>query len=104
PASANTCAMPWPMSPAPITAMRAFAIASPRRVTAVGVKHVAGVEVRGFRGEEQKRSREVFGLAQPALRHAGEEAFAHGLRPFCVLVHPSRQRRTEDGWTECIHR
>src|SRR5262249_3027645 len=80
PASANTCAMPWPMRPAPMTAIRALAMPSAplaRRVAAVGVEDVAGVEVRRLGGEEQQRPREVGGLAEPAFRHTRDEALAH---------------------------
>src|SRR5262245_27065634 len=78
PASANTCAMPWPIKPAPMTAILGLAM-SARRIAAVGVEDVAGVEVGGFRGQEQQRPCEVRGLAQAAFRHAGEEARAHCL-------------------------
>src|SRR5690348_7974741 len=104
PARANTCAMPWPMRPAPTTAMRAFAIASPRRVAAVGIEHVAGVEVRRFRREEQKRPRQVLRLAEPAFWYTGKETFAYRLRPFRVLIHPGGEWRAEDGRAERIHR
>ena len=80
PATAKTCAMPWPMRPAPTIAMLALpAIASSRRIAAVGVEDVAGVEVRRPRGEEEQRAGEVLRLAEAALRHAGEEALADRL-------------------------
>src|ERR1700691_35850 len=87
PASANTCAMPCPISPAPTTAMRAFAISLARRVAAVGVKDVAGVKIRRFRGQEEQRAGEVGRLAEAALGHAGDEALAHRGGVVVVLVH-----------------
>ena len=54
------------------------------------------VEVGRLRGEEQKRAGEVFRLAQPALRHAGEEALADVRRVVVFLEHPGGQRRAED--------
>src|SRR5215471_15261837 len=98
PASANTCAMPWPIRPAPMTAMRAPATSraiSARRVAAVGVEDVAGVEIRRLGGEEQKRPGEVRRLAEAAPRHAGDEALAHGGGAFGILVHPGGERRAE---------
>src|SRR5579871_56891 len=96
PASANTWAMPWPISPAPTTAMRGL-LTLPRRVAAVGVEDVAGVEIRCARREKQQRAGEVGRLAEPSLGHAGEEALAHFAGALGVLVHPRGQRRTEDG-------
>src|SRR5665647_3301348 len=69
----------------------------PRRVAAVGVKDVAGVEIRRLGGKEQQRSGEILGLAQAALGHAGEETLAHGLRPLGVLIHPGGERRPKHG-------
>src|SRR5271156_312015 len=105
PATANTCAMPWPMRPAPTTAMRAFAgsaVILARRVAAVGVEDVAGVEVGGFRGEEQERTGEIGRLAEPPLGHAGEKALTHRVGALVVLEHPLRQRRAEDCGAERV--
>src|SRR5581483_10788895 len=104
PASANTCAMPWPISPAPITAIRALLIISARRIAAVRVEDVAGVEIRCARGEEEERSGEVGRFAEPALRHAGEERLTHVLGAIGVIEHPCGQRRAEDGRRDGVHR
>ena len=80
--SASTWAMPWPMRPVPMTAMRAFvdlpssAAASRRRR-----KARAGVKIGCLRSEEQERTGEVRWLAETP-RHAREEARAHRLAAF----------------------
>src|SRR5580704_1384561 len=149
PASANTCAMPCPMRPAPMTAIFASATSfirssfpgrgaarsgaplfrdrskfcecydpgsaahrfAPRcareklsasRVAAVGVEDVAGVEVGCLRGEEQERAGEVFGLAEAALGHAGQEASANRFAALVIGKHPFGQRRAENRWPQCI--
>src|SRR5215831_9835213 len=141
PASANTCAMPWPIRPAPMTAILALLMLtqpcpgrgparsggplirdrsrlrvcngpgsavqhfvlrwardthSARRIAAIGVEDVTGVEVRRLRREEQERPRQIGRLAKPAFRHACDEALAHCRRALVVLVHPSREGRAED--------
>src|SRR6185437_6889372 len=101
PANAKFCAMPWPISPAPITAMRAFAM-SARRVAAIGVKDMAGIEIRRLRRQKQQGTCEIFRLAQAAFRHARQEALAHGLRFLGVLIHPGGERRAENGGPERI--
>src|SRR5579883_2915986 len=98
--------MPWPIKPAPITAIRARAnsavMAAPSarssacRIAAIGVKNMAGVKIRSLGGEEQQRPRQVRRLAKTAFRHAGKKAFAHRGGALVVLVHPGRQRRTEN--------
>src|SRR3989442_15207567 len=75
----------------------------PRRVAAVGVEDMAGVEVGRLRGEEQKRSGKGGRLAQPALRHAAHEILAHLLGIVVVLEHPLGERRAEHGRTERIY-
>src|SRR5882757_1730174 len=103
PASANTCATPWPMRPEPMTAMRAFAaMKSACRIAAVGVEDVAGVEVRRLRGEEQQWAGEIRRLAKAAPRHAGQKPGARGLAALVVGKHPFGQRRAEDGWSQRI--
>src|ERR1700691_664761 len=87
PASAKTCAMPCPISPAPITAMRAFTT-SASRIAAVGVEDVAGIEVGGLRGEEQERAGEIGRLAEAPFGHARQKRLAHRRRALGVLVHP----------------
>src|SRR5229473_1070113 len=79
-------------------------IPSPRRISAVGVEDVPGVEVRRPRGEEQERAGEVRRLAEPAFGHAGEEALADVAGAFGVLVHPCGQRRAEDRRPQRIDR
>src|SRR4051812_38466746 len=99
--------MPWPIRPAPITAMRAlaeFAAMSACRVAAIRVEDVAGVEVRGPGGEEQERAGEVGWLAQAALRHAGDEALAHRGGALGVLVHPGGERQAENGRRDGVDR
>src|ERR1700728_5372484 len=100
--------MPCPMSPAPMTAMRAcdtsFTIVPARRIAAVGVEDMPGIEIGCLRREEQQRSGEVLRLAEPALRHAGEESGAHGLAALVVGEHPFGQRRAENGGAERVDR
>ena len=80
-----------------------FRHAQTRRVAAVGVEDVAGVEVRRLRREEQQRPGEIGRLAQAALRHAREEARAHGLAALVVGEHPFGERRAEDRRPERVH-
>src|SRR5688572_31085739 len=47
--------------------------------------------------------RSIGGFAQPPLRHAREEARAHGLAALVVGEHPFGQRRTEDRRPERVH-
>ena len=47
---------------------------SSRRVAAVGVDGAAGVEVGCRRAQEEQRSGKVLRLAEPAQRHARQEA------------------------------
>ena len=61
---------------------------STRRVAAVGVEDMPGVEVGSTRGEEEQRTREVGGLAEPAFRHARQKALAYLACAVGVLVHP----------------
>src|SRR5580658_8739810 len=103
PASANTCAMPCPIKPAPTTAMRAFAI-SARRIAAVGVEDMAGVKIRRLGGEEEQWPGEIGRLAEAALWHAGDESFAHRGGALVVLIHPGGQRRAEHCRPDGIHR
>src|SRR5690348_7415474 len=100
PASANTCAMPWPISPAPMTAILALFGSIiwnelARRVAAVSIQNVAGVKIRSLGGEEEQRSGQILRFAEPALRHAGQKAFAHIGRALGVLVHPGSERRAK---------
>src|ERR1700728_3204096 len=87
PASAKTCAMPWPIRPAPTTAMRAFAI-SASRIAAVGVEDVAGVKIRRLGGEEEQRPGKIGRLAEAAFWHPGNKALANCGRALVVLVNP----------------
>src|SRR5262245_29386355 len=103
PASANTWAIPWPIRPAPTTAMRAFDM-SASRVAAVGIEDVAGVEVRRLRREEVKRPRKIGRFAEPAFRHPRQEAGTYGLAALVVGEHPFRQRRAEDRRPQRIDR
>src|SRR5262245_26899039 len=72
-------------------------------IAAVGIENVAGIEIRSFRRQEQQWPGEIFRLAQPAFRHAGEEARARGLAAFVVGEHPGRERRTKHGWANRIY-
>src|SRR5688572_32632161 len=47
--------------------------------------------------------RSIGGFAQPPLRHAREEARAHGRAALVVGEHPFGQRRTEDRRPERVH-
>src|SRR4029077_2860083 len=102
PASAKTCAIPWPIRPAPTTAMRAFAMLA-SRIAAVGVEDVAGVKIRRLGGEEEQRPGEIGRLAEAALRHAGNKTLAHRGGVFVVFVHPGGQRRAENGRADGVH-
>src|SRR5208282_6804868 len=75
-----------------------------RRVAAVGVKDVAGVEVRSLGRQEQQRPCEIGWLAETTLWHAREEARARRLRSLVVPEHPGRQRRAENGRRDRIDR
>src|SRR5215472_16961425 len=90
--------MPWPISPAPTTAIRGFAITkSARRVPAVRIEDMAGVEIRRLGGEEEKRAGEIGRLSKPALGNARDESLAHGGRALVVFVHPGGERGPEHG-------
>src|SRR5487761_993117 len=95
--------MPWPISPAPTTATRVLA-SSTRRVTAIGIENVSGIEIGSLRGEEQERAGKIGRLAKATLRHARQEAFAHRRRALVVLVHPCGERRAEHRRPNGIHR
>lgn len=65
PAAAKTWAMPCPMRPAPMTLILAFAISRlSRRVAAIRVEYVAGLEIGSARGEEEKGVGEILRLAE----------------------------------------
>src|SRR3979490_2982290 len=91
PPSAKTCASPCPIRPAPMTVMRALAM-SARRIAAVGIEDVTGIEVGGTRGEEQERPRQIRRLAEPPLGDARQKALADIARPIGLLIHPARER------------
>lgn len=65
---------------------------STRRVAAVGIENMSGVEVRGFGREEQQRTGEIFGFPESTQRYAGQYPLAHGVGLLIVFEHPRSQR------------
>src|SRR5262249_40137857 len=100
--------MPCPISPARMTTILALLMvqlsSSDYRaidkcgmrlsggIAAVGIKDMAGIEIRRFGGEEKQRAREIGRLAKAALGYAGNEALADCGGVFIVLIHPGGQR------------
>ena len=62
--------MPWPIRPAPITAIFSFfacmVIASSRRVAAIDIHHLPGAEIRGRRQKIDNDTHQILGLAEHA--------------------------------------
>src|SRR5262245_13291762 len=80
PCVANTWATPWPIKPAPTTAMRACAgIDLAGGVAAVDVDDLPRAEIRGGRAEIEQDADEVVGLAEPAKRDASKHPVTRAL-------------------------